>query len=385
MAKIAFVSGIVFTDCDFPLIHSFLERNIDIKYFLFCSDQTPCGGVIDLRTENLRPGIYKASKLHAFCPYKNYLDLDCISVVYGKKGWSRLAFSNWLIFIQVLWMFWGFRPNILHLAFPLSDQWKFLYYVTKKIVGVVHDPLRHSCFTETKEEKDRIEFFNKCDKLVLLNEVQLNEFINTYNIDKKKIFLNKLGEYECLRICGKGKRYFDFPYVLFFGQIQNHKGIEFLCESMDIIHDRHPDVHLVIAGKGKMYFDLDKFQNKKNIHLINDFITIEQLADLLKYCEFSVCYYRDATQSGCVQTAFSANVPLIVSDVGALPKAVTNNITGIVVPACNSQLLASAMDELLSTPVLLARMKDNIKSIWRPTMAWEAIAEEYLNIYTANI
>ena len=384
MLKIAFVSGIGFTDCDFPLIHAFFKKNIEVNYYILCSDKSPYGGVLDLRNEKIRSGIYKASKLHSFSQYKNYLDLNRTYIVYGENGWSRRHISTWLVFIGFLISFFKYGPDILHLSFPLSNQWKCLYYTAKKIVGVVHDPLRHSCFTEIKEEKERILFFNKCDKLVLLNEVQLDDFINTYNVERKKVFINKLGEYECLRICGQGNRIFDFPYVLFFGQIQNHKGIEFLCESMDIIHDKHPNVHLVVAGKGKIYFDLDKIQSKKNIHLINDFISIEQLANLLKYCEFSVCYYKDATQSGCVQTAFSADVPLIVSDVGALPKAVTNNVTGLVVPACNSELLATAMDELLSAPDLLLKMKDNIKTIWRPTMAWETIAEQYLKIYTVN-
>lgn len=381
MKRIAFISGIVFSDCDFPLIHSFIKKDLDVSYFIFSSDKVNCGGVLDLSNENLSYGLHKADGIPSFEQYKDYIDLNKTYVVYGKEGWSRKYFCNWYIALKVFITLLLLKPYVLHLSAPLSNQFKLLYLIGKRIVGIVHDPIRHSSFTSSKEENERILYFKKCDRLVLLNDVQTQQFKDTYHIEKSKIFYNRLGEYECLRICDTSRRLIKFPYILFFGQIQSHKGIEYLCEAMKMIHANHPDIHLVIAGRGEMYFDFEPYKHLDYFHLLNEFISIDKLANLLRYCEFSVCYYKDATQSGCVQTAFSANVPLIVSDVGALPKAVTDNVTGLVVPPCNSKMLADAMDRLLSDSNLLASMKDNIDKLWRPKMSWNSIADQYIRIY----
>lgn len=108
-----------------------------------------------------------------------------------------------------------------------------------------------------------------------------------------------------------------------------------------------------------------------------------RLAGLLKNALFTVCPYKDATQSGVVQTAFSMNCPVIVTDVGGLPEAVDEHITGLVVPSCNSVALANAMDTLLSDRKLLDSMRLNINSIWSKQMGWKTILEEYLKCYSS--
>lgn len=68
-----------------------------------------------------------------------------------------------------------------------------------------------------------------------------------------------------------------------------------------------------------------------------------QLAGLLNDALFAVCPYKDATQSGVIQTAFSMDCPVIGTDVGALPEAIDNGVTGLIVPPCNSEALAHAI------------------------------------------
>lgn len=81
-------------------------------------------------------------------------------------------------------------------------------------------------------------------------------------------------------------------------------------------------MNLVIAGGGQIYFDFKPYENLNYIKLINEYIPISSLSGLLQNALFAVCPYKDATQSGVVQMAFSANVPLIVTNVGDLPNAV---------------------------------------------------------------
>ena len=101
----------------------------------------------------------------------------------------------------------------------------------------------------------------------------------------------------------------------------------------------------------------------------------------MSHCLFAVCPYIDATQSGVVQTAFSAGCPLIVTNVGNLSKVVTNNVNGLVVPPKDPMKLAEAMKTLLDNPELLNSFRRNIDNEWRRNMAWDGIASDYISVY----
>lgn len=379
--KLVYISGPQLTDSDFQLIRYFQTHNVEVLYLIRLTDKTLRGGVLDLKNSTLKNGLNRADGIAEMIPYKDYLDLQKVYFFKSKGNGGRKNISTWKTLFQVIRLIKSFRPDIIHLGGPLSHVWKLIYSLGIPIVGMVHDPIRHSSFTGTQEEKDRLRYFRKCSKLVLLSEVQQDAFCNTYDISKDKIIINKMGEFDWLRLVKASSIDLKFEYVLFFGQIQSHKGLEYLCEAFENIHNKHPKVHLVIAGKGKLYFDFEKYAHKNYIHLINEYITVPQLAGLLNKCLFSVCPYKDATQSGCVQTAFSADVPLIVTKVGALPKAVSDGETGIVVPPCDVNALENALGKLLANRKLLDDFRENIRLQWLPNMSWEPIGQKYLSEY----
>jgi glycosyltransferase involved in cell wall biosynthesis len=175
----------------------------------------------------------------------------------------------------------------------------------------------------------------------------------------------------------------DRPFILFFGQIVEYKGVEYLLEAMKIVHRHYPELMLVIAGGGKYYFDIEPYKKLDYIKIINHYIGTRELAGMLRACEFGVCPYKDATQSGVVQTAFTLEVPMVVTNVGALADAVQHNKTGIVVKPCDVNDLANVIMELHSDKEKLNAMRKNIKEEWMKNMGWESIANEYLKCYKA--
>jgi len=141
----------------------------------------------------------------------------------------------------------------------------------------------------------------------------------------------------------------------------------------------------VVAGGGKYYFDISPFQGLNYIQFRNRYISIAELSGLLRDCEFGVCPYKDATQSGVVQTAFTLGVPMVVTDVGALADAVWDGKTGIVVKPCDADALAVGICRLLEDDRLLESMRNNIDSEWKPNMGWRSIAEDYIKCYQSKI
>lgn len=377
--RIIYFSETFFTDCDFPLIRELQNKGIDIKYFFPITERQKRQALLDLKSIKKKFGIFKATEYPEMLIYQDYINLNkiyMINIPEGKRRIWQLLF--WVyVYIYILLM----RPSIFHYTWQLNSYAKILYKLPCKKVMTVHDPLSHSSITSLQEEKNRKQAFKHANKYILLSKALAKQFATKYSICENDISFTRMGEFNFLRYINIQPNKFYTPYILFFGQIVSHKGIEYLCEAIKINHKKHPDINLIIAGSGKIYFDFKPYENLNYIHLINEYIPISSLSGLLQNAIFAVCPYKDATQSGVVQMAFSTITPLIVTNVGDLPFAVQDGITGNVIPPCNSEALAIAIDDLLSNPQKISLYRNNIKQIWLPKMKWGNIANNYIKVW----
>ena len=218
-------------------------------------------------------------------------------------------------------------------------------------------------------------------KFIVLNKAEVDVFSKEYSVSKRKIFTSHLGYYNILHMYGDVNKKKE-KYILFFGRISPYKGIEYLLKAMEIVHKKHPDVKVIIAGSGKMYFDVSKYENLDYVEIRNRFIELDELADLIRGALFTVCPYIDATQSGVVYSSFALNTPVIATKVGGLPEMIDDGETGIIVPPKDVNALASAILSYLNNSELLKKMNKNIaESAKSGNGSWDIIAEEYISIY----
>ena len=379
--KIIYFSATCISDAEFPLIKEFLQKGLNVEYYVPLLNINLKSGLFDIKKQIPRTGIFKASDYPELSIYKDYIDLDKINIVNLTDHRIR-SFSTIYTWIKLYFLLLRKKPDVVHIGWPLGKLGKILYYLPFRKIITIHDPFKHSSNLSLQEEKDRLFSFKKADRICLLNELQKKEFCDYYNIPPAKVVINKLGSYDVMNGVIPIEFRIESPYILFFGLISGYKGLEYLCEAMSNIHEKFPDVKLVIAGGGKLYFDYSKYNNLDYMVLINRYVSIQELSGLLKNCLFTVCPYKDATQSGVIQTAFTMGVPAIVTNVGALPKAVTDKVTGIVIPPENTEAIVDSCSILLSSPEMLNRMRKNIKELWQPEMKWSAIADKYIQYYS---
>jgi glycosyltransferase involved in cell wall biosynthesis len=88
----------------------------------------------------------------------------------------------------------------------------------------------------------------------------------------------------------------------------------------------------------------------------------------------SICY---ESYSLVVREAFICKIPVIASDIGALPEAVQNGETGLLFQAGNARDLYEKMELIIHHPDLIEKFKTNI----RPVKSIEQQAEEMEGIY----
>ena len=123
--------------------------------------------------------------------------------------------------------------------------------------------------------------------------------------------------------------------ILFFGFIRKYKGLDILLHAMRILKDRDPSIKLLIAGEfyedRKAYTDLiDALHIADQLLLHTDFIPGNEVRNYLCAADCVVQPYRDATQSGVTPLAYHFEVPMIVTNVGGLPRLVPHMKVGLV-------------------------------------------------------
>lgn len=383
--KIAYLGSFFISDSEFPLFREFQRQKLDITIYLPLVGKKCNGSIFDIDSVKKIDTIIPASDYREFSILDGYLDLSNIYIInnYHNKIYH---WQSWVIWIKFLFHIKKKGCNILHYVWPLQRQKNILFLSQIKKVMTVHDPIPHSSHLSEKIERLRRKNFKKVDSFLLLNDMLKENFIKRYNIIPSKVFVSNFGFgfYGWINhLYKKGILQPQERYLLFCGQIQEHKGVDILLKAMKIVHNEVKDIKCIIAGGGHLYFGKELYEDCNYIEIRNRFIPTQEMLGLIKNCLFAVCPYKDATQSGIVQWILSSGTPIIVTDVGTLPIAVKDGITGLVVPPSDSETLAKAIIELANNNELRNKLEDNIDRIWKSEDSWAEIVNVYLDLYVS--
>lgn len=379
--KILYYTQTSFLDCDLPLIKTLIEQNHEVYLFFELLPYHLKSTIVDIKQQLPKVEILPLSAYDEFSHFNKFVDSTKTYILNRAcKIWN---WKNVKLRIEFLKLIEEINPDVIHCTgFPdLSDL--FLYRYRHKIVQIVHDPFIHSGEGSFRTHFKRWISYKLTQCFVLLNEKQQASFITKNKLQKTKVYINKLGTYDYLNIYRKTSKNQN-PIILFWGRISPYKGVEYLLAAMEKIHVQFPEAVLILAGSGNLYFDYTPYRNKNYIKLINRYISMEELGEMLSSATVVVCPYTDATQSGVVMSAYTYQIPVVATNVGGLPEMVDNKKTGFLVPPKDSEALANAVISLLSSKELLNSFKENIYQLYhKGIFSWKNIAIQYLNIYNS--
>ena len=174
--KVIYFGSISTTDCDFPLLRSYKKKGIDFVAYFTLADWNKQSGLICVNEMIKRDTILKASEIDAFKVYESYIDLDNIYII-NSFHHRRNQWQSWILWLKVLCHMYKQKADVIHFVWPPRKQEQVLYLLPGKKILTVHDPFPHSSGVNSSKEKSRLKAFKKCDKLVLLNNKQIGEFI----------------------------------------------------------------------------------------------------------------------------------------------------------------------------------------------------------------
>lgn len=384
--RILYISSPSFADCDFPLIKEFYRQGYDVTYLINLTPYSLKSTLFNIKKQLPINDIIPASKYEELSVYADYMDLSKTYII-NRTSKKDSNIKNLKITQKLYSFIKKGNFDIIHsdIFFVFFDI--ILYSFKKKIVQTFHDPLVHTGEYSFKAKIFRTLAAKNANKIILLNENQRDAFSDAFGIDKKRIFINRLGIYNCIHTFNINKTVDTTKRnILFFGRISPYKGVEYLIEAMEIVHEKIPNSELIIAGGGKLYFDFSKYKDVDYIELINRYVGMEELAHLLYKSDVVVCPYTDATQSGVVMTAFAMNKPVVSTNVGGMAESIKDNCNGLLVPPKDIKSLACAIIKVLSDDTFVKRTAEFINSEYcLGEKSWSFIVKEYINCYIAKI
>ena len=379
--KILYLSTPSFADCDIPLVRAMQAKGHDVTYLLLLAPHNLQYTIIDIKKIYPHTGVFHSSVYPELKAFDGYIDMDKFFVA-NRTSNKSYSLSYWKKTLSIYRFIRKNKFDVIHTPCLFGLKRMLFYFAGCKVVTTIHDPFPHT------GEKNRTSIQNRkiavrySNGITLLNNKQKDEFCSFYNACPNKLCINKLGVYENIALMASDTKTDKKNNVLFFGRISPYKGIEYLCEAMEIVRKDVPNVTLTIAGSGRIYFDISPYVNKGYIDLQNRFIQTEEIAAMLKQCSICVCPYTDATQSGVIMTSFALSKPVIASNVGGLGEMIDEGKSGLLVEPKNPVALANAISKLLKKPIELARMEAYIhESYYKGKYSWFNIAETYIDFY----
>lgn len=168
-------------------------------------------------------------------------------------------------------------------------------------------------------------------KLLVTNSKDQYKELKTRFLEKK-IFFHDFPSLVTPEIAnGKGipdeLKKIDKPYILFFGRIEEYKGIRLLYNAFCKTQKLNNNYKLVIAGNGQLNIDMQKAN--PNVVFINRYIQDEEIAYMYQHAACVVYPYISATQSGVLSLAFYFGVPTLTSNVSFFSKIIEESQGGL--------------------------------------------------------
>ena len=107
----------------------------------------------------------------------------------------------------------------------------------------------------------------------------------------------------------------------------------------------------------------------------------EDAMENLKASSILVISSRMESIPQVIKEAFYLKVPIIATNVGGIPELITNNVTGILVPPNNSEILLKKINELLVDNETAKRLSDTGYEFVMKNLTWEVLLPEYVKFY----
>lgn len=177
---------------------------------------------------------------------------------------------------------------------------------------------------------------------------------------------------------GKGKR----TVVGMIGRLVCEKGPSVFLQAAQAVLRRFPDTIFVLVGDGPEREQLHKLA--RDLKIESNVIFAGERRDMPEiYASLDIVVLPSLSEGMpmAILEAMAAGKPVVASRVGAIPRVVLHDRTGLLVKPGDIFGLVEAIERLLTAPALRARLGEEGQKLVSRRFTAETMAESYLGIY----
>lgn len=164
--------------------------------------------------------------------------------------------------------------------------------------------------------------------------------------------------------------------------LRHEKGIHVLLEAVRLLRDTFPRLRCLIVGTGPEYPNLLGLIHQYRLDSVVLFAGLrEDIPDLL--CLLNV-FVLPSLEEGMPQSltqALAMECPVVASEVGAVPEVIQDELTGLLVPAQNPEVLAQKIAFLLCHPDQGKRMGQAGRKVIERSYSLERMLDQTERLY----
>jgi phosphatidylinositol alpha-1,6-mannosyltransferase len=184
----------------------------------------------------------------------------------------------------------------------------------------------------------------------------------------------------------------DGELVIIIGRLVPRKGQDRLIESLALLRDEYPRVHLAIIGSGRIAGRLERMAESRGVSdrvIMTGALETEELRTWLRAADIFACPCR--TRWGGLEIegfgvvfaeASLARLPVLAGRSGGAPESVKNGETGIIPAGDSAEEVAEALRRLLSmSPEAREAMGEKAREFTLSRHAPEVVGRQYRNCW----
>ncbi|MFA6584554.1 MAG: glycosyltransferase family 4 protein, partial [Elusimicrobiaceae bacterium] len=172
--------------------------------------------------------------------------------------------------------------------------------------------------------------------------------------------------------------------------LEERKGHRYVLQALRQLIDADPvlsAVQLVIVGDGPLRNELTELAAllKLNNNVNFEGYKTEYLELLVSSCLLLNPSTENEDLPYVIIEAMRAGVPVIGTPIAGIAEEISDGVTGVIVPAKNSDALCAAMARILTDPKLRGLMSENSKKRFSELFALDSMVRRYCALYHSQL
>ena len=179
--------------------------------------------------------------------------------------------------------------------------------------------------------------------------------------------------------------------ILFFGQIDEYKGIEKLIDAASLLVSENPEIVLMIAGKPKrqlkytaqLKLQAAKILPERNVLFRLQFIPVDEVETYFAAADCLVLPYKRIYQSGVIFLAYRFGLPIIATDIGSFREDVIDGVTGFICKPDDAKDMAEKIRMFFKSNLFRQREQNrmHIIELAERKYSWSNIGKQTYEVY----